>query len=74
MGYYSGAEEHFTHEKEGVGATYYDLSRNAGETISPARSLVGDNGTYSSYIYGLWRKMERGCAASKLALYGANMM
>lgn len=52
LGYYSGAEEHFTHEKEGVGATYYDLSRNAGETISPARSLVGDNGTYSSYIYG----------------------
>jgi hypothetical protein len=58
---YSGAEEHFTHEKVGFQKSFYDLANNTVETIAPQRSAVGvqcptcgpfGNGTYSVYLYG----------------------
>ena len=46
LGYYSGAEEHFTHEKSGVGYTAFDLANNSGTSMSNAnRKVVGLNGT-----------------------------
>ena len=30
LGYYSGAEEHFTHKKQGCSSNYYDLANNTG--------------------------------------------
>eukprot|EP00041_Stephanoeca_diplocostata_P011247 m.182865 g.182865 ORF g.182865 m.182865 type:complete len:715 (+) comp18473_c0_seq2:123-2267(+) len=53
LGYYSGAEEHFTHEKAGIGITKYDLSNNTGTSIAPCLNAVGNaSATYSSYLYG----------------------
>ena len=59
LGYYSGAEEHFTHEKTGTGDekskafTAYDLANNTGEAVSPCLGPVGNaSATYSSYLYG----------------------
>ncbi len=58
LGYYSGAEEHFTHTKVGTGDnisksfTAYDLSNNTGTSIEPCREAVGNaSATYSSYLY-----------------------
>jgi arylsulfatase A-like enzyme len=56
-GYYSGAEEHFTHYKAGEGKNYFDLANNSGSHVSPLFSMVGktQNETeeyYSVYIYG----------------------
>lgn len=51
--YYSGAEEHFTHEKAGIGMTAYDLSNNTGTSINPCLWAVGNASSfYSSYLYG----------------------
>ena len=51
--YYSGAEEHFTHEKRGPGGSHFDLANNTGDKIRPASlTEVGKNGTYSVYLYG----------------------
>lgn len=58
FGYYSGAEEHFTHYKAGplAGggmANYFDLANNTGDEVREAsRLLVGPNGIYSSYVFG----------------------
>ena len=53
LSYYSGAEEHFTHEKHGPGGNFFDLANNTGDKISPAsKDEVGPNGTYSVYLYG----------------------
>eukprot|EP00756_Hemistasia_phaeocysticola_P017991 Hpha_TRINITY_DN15567_c0_g2::TRINITY_DN15567_c0_g2_i2::g.106567::m.106567/K01135/ARSB; arylsulfatase B len=59
LGYYSGAEEHFTHGKSGAwqGISFYDLANNTGKEIKPCLSAVGnatgaDGGVYSSYLYG----------------------
>lgn len=55
FGYYSGAEEHFTHEKAGLGQNHFDLANNTGEngTIAPAsKDEVGPGGIYSVYLYG----------------------
>jgi arylsulfatase B/arylsulfatase I/J len=55
LGYYSGAEEHFTHEKGGCGITKFDLANNTGENgaiTHAADSECGKNGTYSVYLYG----------------------
>ena len=53
VGYYSGAEEHFTHEKAGLGLNVYDLTNNSGASLNPLLSMVGNaSATYSSYIYG----------------------
>lgn len=60
MGYYSGAEEHFTHEKDGVNYTAYDLSHNIGANIAPDTVDVGPNGTYSTYIYGMVIGLSQG--------------
>ena len=59
LGYYSGAEEHFTHEKVGTGDTKskmftaYDLANNTGKYVAPCLGPVGNaSATYSSYLYG----------------------
>jgi len=55
LGYYSGAEEHFSHLKAGCGQNYFDLANSTGRdgAVTPAaRGLVGDNGTYSVHLYG----------------------
>ena len=53
VGYYSRAEEHFTHEKAGLGLNVYDLTNNSGASLNPLLSMVGNaSATYSSYIYG----------------------
>jgi arylsulfatase A-like enzyme len=55
LGYYSGAEEHFTHEKAGEGHSFFDLANNTGENgpiTNADASAVGPNGTYSVYLYG----------------------
>jgi hypothetical protein len=66
LGYYSGAEEHFTHMKGGIRGdgkmvNFYDLANNTGGTLSRAGSgiaphVVGnrswDDGLYSAYLYG----------------------
>lgn len=52
LGYYSGAEEHFTHTKGGEGYTAFDLANNTENVVQPCRGSVGPNGTYSSYLYG----------------------
>ena len=53
LGYYSGAEEHFTHLKAGLGLNKYDLSNNTGSDIQPCMESVGNaSATYSSYLYG----------------------
>lgn len=53
LGYYSGAEEHFTHEKGGEGYTAYDLANNTGTKVQPCLEPVGNgSSTYSSYLYG----------------------
>ena len=39
-GYYSGAEEHFTHYKGGEGKNYFDLANNSGTRVSPLFSMV----------------------------------
>jgi hypothetical protein len=56
-GYYSGAEEHFTHYKAGEGKNYFDLANNSGNSVAPLFSMVGktQNETeeyYSVYVYG----------------------
>ena len=56
-GYYSGAEEHFTHYKGGEGKNYFDLANNSGTRVSPLFSMVGKTQKeteefYSVYIYG----------------------
>ena len=59
-GYYSGAEEHFTHYKAGEGKNYFDLANNTGTVLRPLKSMVGmaQNSSesseeyYSVYIYG----------------------
>ena len=56
-GYYSGAEEHFTHYKAGEGENFFDLANNSGTSVRPLYSMVGktQNETeefYSVYIYG----------------------
>jgi hypothetical protein len=61
LGYYSGAEEHFTHEKVGFpaphgekgGFTAYDLANNSGPHVAPCVEPVGNgSATYSSFLYG----------------------
>ena len=61
LGYYSGAEEHFSHTKAGTGDaknnfsqfTAYDLANNSGTYVAPCLSSVGNaSATYSSYLYG----------------------
>ena len=53
VGYYSGAEEHFSHLKAGLDLNVYDLSNNSGASINPLLAMVGNaSATYSSYIYG----------------------
>lgn len=53
LGYYSGAEEHFTHTKDGEDYTAYDLANNTGSQVSPCLAAVGNaSSTYSSYLYG----------------------
>eukprot|EP00037_Helgoeca_nana_P018477 m.176803 g.176803 ORF g.176803 m.176803 type:complete len:685 (-) comp24460_c0_seq1:2944-4998(-) len=53
LGYYSGAEEHFTHEKSGLGMTAYDLANNSGTSINSCLWAVGNASSfYSSYLYG----------------------
>jgi arylsulfatase B/arylsulfatase I/J len=62
VGYYSGAEEHFTHEKLGYpapsGATEksgywaYDLANSSGSDVRPCLPAVGNaSATYSAYLY-----------------------
>lgn len=55
LGYYSGAEEHFTHLKGGAwkGSNFYDLANNTGSDVRSCLSAVGNaSSTYSSYLYG----------------------
>lgn len=59
LGYYSGAEAHFTHEKKGTGddvsksLTAYDLANNTCENVAPCLGPVGNaSSVYSSYLYG----------------------
>jgi len=53
LGYYSGAEEHFTHTKNGESYTAYDLANNTGDNVRPCLTAVGNaSATYSSYLYG----------------------
>lgn len=59
LGYYSGAEEHFTHLKTGATGdknaswyTTYDLFNNTDDEIQPCPGPVGPGGLYSSYLYG----------------------
>ena len=63
LGYYSGAEEHFTHEKVGFplppgtngsgGYTAYDLANNSGADVRPCLGAVGNaSRTYSAFLYG----------------------
>jgi len=53
LGYYSGAEEHFTHLKAGENLNKYDLTNNTGASIEPCLGAVGNaSATYSSYLYG----------------------
>ena len=48
VGYYSRAEEHFTHEKAGLGLNVYDLTNNSGASLNPLLSMVGNaSATYS---------------------------
>jgi arylsulfatase A-like enzyme len=78
-GYYSGAEEHFTHYKAGEGKNYFDLANNSGVHVSPLFSMVGktQNETeefYSVYIYGnetvrLIRRHAELYASSPLYVY-----
>ena len=54
LGYYSGAEEHFTHLKKGAtGYNAYDLANNTGpDDIAPCLPPVGNGtSTYSAYLY-----------------------
>jgi hypothetical protein len=54
LGYYSGAEEHFTHLKKGAtGYIAYDLANNTGpDDIAPCLAPVGNGtSTYSAYLY-----------------------
>lgn len=51
LGYYSGAEEHFSHNKSGEDYTAFDLANNTGTDVQPCRNAVKDQ-TYSSYLYG----------------------
>jgi hypothetical protein len=55
LGYYSGAEEHFSHKKAGCGINKFDLANNTGENgaiMHADNSLCGNNGSYSVYLYG----------------------
>eukprot|EP00040_Diaphanoeca_grandis_P004497 m.29078 g.29078 ORF g.29078 m.29078 type:complete len:692 (+) comp16037_c0_seq1:36-2111(+) len=72
LGYYSGAEEHFTHLKEGEGFNCYDLANNTGDMIGPCLDAVGNaSGTYSSYLYGneTLRMLDNHDAATPLFIY-----
>jgi len=56
-GYYSGAEEHFTHYKAGEGKNYFDLANNSGADLRPLKAWCGHKKTetekyYSVYLYG----------------------
>lgn len=60
VGYYSGAEEHFTHEKMGYpappgskgGYWAYDLANSSGSSVRPCLGAVGNaSATYSAYLY-----------------------
>jgi arylsulfatase B len=57
LGYYSGAEEHFTHLKAGEGQNHFDLanSSGAGGVVQPCRGSVGPplgDSMYSAWLYG----------------------
>ena len=55
LGYYSGAEEHFTHEKAGCGTNQFDLANSTGlngPVTHAADALVGNDGVYSVHLYG----------------------
>ena len=55
LGYYSGAEEHFTHKKAGCGTNQFDLANSTGlngPVTHAADALVGNNGVYSVHLYG----------------------
>ena len=60
LGYYSGAEEHFSHEKVGYppqpghkgGYTAYDLANSSGTVVRPCLGAVGNaSATYSAFLY-----------------------
>ena len=56
-GYYSGAEEHFTHKKAGLGHNFFDLANSTGANgpVLPCRAHAGapiGDSLYSSYLYG----------------------
>eukprot|EP00750_Incisomonas_marina_P008709 INCI1561.3.p1 GENE.INCI1561.3~~INCI1561.3.p1 ORF type:complete len:569 (-),score=75.29 INCI1561.3:29-1735(-) len=52
LGYYAGAEEHFTHEKMGFNVNFYDLANNTEAEVAPCLKPVGNaSNEYSSYLY-----------------------
>jgi arylsulfatase A-like enzyme len=52
-GYYSGAEEHFTHYKAGEGKNYFDLANNSGSHVSPLFSMVGKTQNETEEYYSV---------------------
>lgn len=74
LGYYSGAEEHFTHEKAGCGMTQFDLANSSGlqgAVMHATSDLVGPDGKYSVHLYGneSVRLIQRHDPSSPLFMY-----
>ena len=80
LGYYSGAEEHFSHEKVGYppqpghkgGYTAYDLANSSGPVVKPCLGAVGNaSGTYSAFLYAneTLRLLARHDPATPLFVY-----